>query len=111
MKYPVVKENHLFLKAYERGKGFVSEGMAVYVLRGRDRNNTLVGFTVSKNRGNAVVRNRLRRRMREAYRILYPFVKKGYIIVIVARQSCDKFSSTELCEQMHGLFRKAALFL
>ena len=110
MKYPVIKENHLFLKAYEKGKGYVSDGLAVYVLRGRNREETFVGFTVSKNRGNAVLRNRLRRRMREAYRILYPFVKKGYIVVIVARQSCCKFSSTELCEQLHGLFRKAALF-
>lgn len=110
MKYPVIKENHLFLKAYGKGTGYVSEGLAVYVLRGRNRNETFVGFTVSKNRGNAVLRNRLRRRMREAYRILYPFVKKGYIIVIVARQSCGKYTSTELCEQMHGLFRKAALF-
>lgn len=110
MKYPVIKENHLFLKAYEKGRGFVSDGMALYVLRGRDREKTLVGFTVSKNRGNAVLRNRLRRRMREAYRILYPFVKKGYVIVIVARQSCVSYSSTELCEQLHGLFRRAALF-
>ncbi len=110
MLYPVIKENHLFLKAYEKGKGYVSEGLAVYVIRSRNKEETFVGFTVSKNRGNAVVRNRLRRRMREAYRILYPFVKKGYIIVIVARQTCVNFSSTELCEQLHGLFRKAVLF-
>jgi len=109
-KFSVIKENHLFLKAYGKGKGYVSDAMAVYVLRGRDRQNTFVGFTVSKNRGNAVLRNRLRRRLREAYRILYPFVKKGYIIVIVARQACENYSSTELCEQMHALFRKAALF-
>lgn len=110
MNYPVIKENHLFSKAYERGKSFVSEGMALYVLRSRNRRETFVGFTVSKNRGNAVLRNRLRRRMREAYRILYPFVKKGYLIVIVARQQCERYSSTELCEQLHALFRKAALF-
>lgn len=109
-KFSVVKENHLFLKAYGKGKSFVSDGLAVYVLRGRDRSKSLVGFTVSKNRGNAVLRNSLRRKMREAYRILYPFVKDGYIIVIVARQACADFSSTELCEQMHALFRKAALF-
>lgn len=109
-KFSVIKENHLFLKAYGKGKGFVSDGLAVYVLQGRDKKRTLVGFTVSKNRGNAVLRNSIRRRMREAYRILYPFVKDGYVIVIVARSACEKYSSTELCEQMHGLFRKATLF-
>ena len=109
-KFSVIKENHLFLKAYGKGKGYVSDGLAVYVLHGRNKQRTFVGFTVSKNRGNAVLRNKIRRRMREAYRILYPFVKDGYIIVIVARQACSQYSSTELCEQMHGLFRKATLF-
>lgn len=109
-KFSVIKENHLFLKAYGKGKGFASDGLAVYVLRGRDKNKTFVGFTVSKNRGNAVLRNSIRRRIREAYRILYPFLKDGYIIVIVARSACEKYTSTELCEQMHGLFRKATLF-
>jgi len=109
-KFSVIKENHLFLKAYGKGRSFVSDGLAVYVLQGRGRGKSRVGFTVSKNRGNAVLRNSLRRRMREAYRILYPFLKDGYLIVIVARQACGNYSSTELCEQMHALFRKAALF-
>ena len=108
-KFSVIKENHLFLKAYGKGKGYVSDALAVYVLRGRDRKKTFVGFTVSKNRGNAVVRNKIRRRMREAYRILYPFISEGYIIVIVARSACSSYSSTELCEQMYALFRKATL--
>ncbi|MBR6593854.1 MAG: ribonuclease P protein component [Clostridia bacterium] len=111
MKFPVIKENHLFLKVYERGRGYVSDGLAVYVLRNRNKDVTAVGFTVSKNRGNAVLRNTVRRRMRDAYRILYPFIKKGYLIVIVARQSCINYNSTELCEQLHASFRKAALFL
>lgn len=109
-KFSVIKENHLFLKAYGKGRSFVSDGLAVYVLRSKGGNKSRVGFTVSKNRGNAVLRNSLRRKMREAYRILYPFVSDGYIIVIVARQACVNYSSTELCEQMHALFRKASLF-
>lgn len=111
MKFPVIKENHLFLKVYEKGRCQVSDGLAVYVLKNRNKDVTAVGFTVSKNRGNAVLRNTARRRMRDAYRVLYPFLKKGYLIVIVARQSCINYNSTELCEQLHGSFRKAALFL
>ncbi len=110
-KFPVIKENHLFLKIYGKGKVQVSDALAVYVLKNYDRTRTLVGFTVSKNRGNAVTRNRLRRRIREAYRILYPFVKKGYLIVIVARQACINYSSAELCEQLHASFRRANLLI
>ena len=109
-KFPVIKENHLFLKIYGKGKSHVSDALAVYVLKNYDKRSTLVGFTVSKNRGNAVTRNRIRRRIREAYRILYPFITKGYLIVIVARQSCINYSSAELCEQLHAILRKAALF-
>lgn len=108
-KIAVIKENHLFSKVYGKGKSFVSKALAVYVLKNYDRSKTLVGITVSKSRGNAVKRNLIRRRIREAYRALYPFVKKGYLIVIVARGSCEKFSSAVLCEQLHDILKKAAL--
>lgn len=101
----------MFLKVYGKGRCYLSDGLAVYVLKNRNRDETAVGFTVSKNRGNAVLRNTAKRRMRDAYRVLYPFLKKGYLIVIVARNPCINYNSTELCEQLHGSFRKAALFL
>lgn len=108
-KIAVIKENHLFSKVYGKGKCFVTKALAVYVLKNYNKSETLVGFTVSKSRGNAVKRNLIRRRIREAYRTLYPFVKKGYLIVIVARGSCERFSSTVLCDQLHDVLRRAAL--
>ena len=75
-KLQTLKENHLFAKAYARGKCFPSRTVVLYVLRSRGRPSpSRVGLTVSKNRGNAVVRNRTRRRLREALRPVYPLVK------------------------------------
>jgi len=105
-----IRENHLFQKVYGRGKSFVSPFLALHILRNYNRNETRVGFTVSKARGNAVTRNAVRRRMKEAYRAHHPFIKKGFLIVIVARQAAVGRSSTELGTQLNGLMKKAGLF-
>ena len=58
--------------------------MAVYCRRnGRGENR--VGYTVSTKLGHAVVRNRVRRRLREIYRLNSPALKSGWDIVVVAR--------------------------
>ena len=49
---------------------------------------TWVGYTVSTKLGHAVVRNRVRRRLREIYRLNAPALKTGYDIIIVARTRC-----------------------
>ena len=61
--------------------------MVVYCRRnGLDHNR--VGYTVSTKLGHAVVRNRVRRRLREIYRLNSSQLKTGWDIVIVARSRC-----------------------
>lgn len=61
--------------------------MVVYCRKNREKVNRL-GYTVSTKLGHAVVRNRVRRRLREIYRLNAPRLKSGYDIVIVARVRC-----------------------
>lgn len=61
--------------------------MVVYCRRNRLDVNRL-GYTVSTKLGHAVVRNRVRRRLREIYRLNAPKLKTGYDIIIVARTRC-----------------------
>ena len=56
------------------------------MLRSRQKTINQLGITVSVKLGTAVVRNRLRRRLREAYRLAEPRISTGYSIVIVARR-------------------------
>lgn len=86
-----LKENHLFSKAYTRGKCEVTKLCAVYVMRNFKRNpdgspmKTKLGITVNRKLGKACKRNRVKRLIREAYRENYSYIKNGYIIVIAAR--------------------------
>ena len=69
----------------------------------------MLGLTVSKKRGKAVVRNRVKRLLREAYRYHLPNLKNGSLIVIVAKQpACDE-EFTLIRREMGELLGKATL--
>ena len=79
-----LKENHLFRRAYSKGKTAADSRLALYVRRNGQKTNRL-GFTVSTKVGRAVVRNRVRRRLREIYRLHENVMAPGCDVVIVAR--------------------------
>lgn len=85
MKYTIsLKSNRDFQRLYRRGKSAVSPCVAVYARANRLGRNRL-GITVSTKVGHAVVRNKVRRRLREAYRIHEEMFRQGMDIVVVAR--------------------------
>ena len=79
-----LKENHLFRRAYHRGKTAADSRLALYVRRNGQKTNRL-GLTVSTKVGRAVVRNRIRRRLREIYRLHEDALALGCDVVVVAR--------------------------
>ena len=79
-----VKENYEFRRMYAKGKSGVSSCLVVYC-RPNKRDNNRLGVTVSAKLGHAVVRNRIRRRLREIYRLSQPKMKQGFDIILVAR--------------------------
>ena len=82
-----LKKNYEFRRLYHKGKTAVTPYLVVYSMKtGRGANR--VGYTVSTKLGHAVVRNRVRRRLREIYRLNAPALKTGYDIIIVARTRC-----------------------
>ena len=79
-----LKLNNDFRRVYARGKHAVSSRVVVYCRKNRLSRNR-VGFTVSKKLGNAVTRNRVRRRLREIVRLNAGQMKQGYDLILVAR--------------------------
>ncbi|MDR0863122.1 MAG: ribonuclease P protein component [Oscillospiraceae bacterium] len=85
MKFSVsLKKNHEFRRLYNKGKS-AAGGSCVIYCRKNGRGENRLGLTVSTKLGGAVRRNRIRRRLRETYRLNEDKLRRGYDVVIVAR--------------------------
>ena len=79
-----MKENSLFRRLYARGKSAANSYLVIYCRKNGGTENR-IGYTVSKKLGHAVVRNRVRRRLREIYRLHETEFLPGRDLVVVAR--------------------------
>ncbi len=78
-----LKYNHIFQRLY-RTPG-QANGLLVLYARANRTGKNRVGITTGKKLGGAVERNRIRRRLREVYRLNEERFRPGYDIVVVAR--------------------------
>ena len=79
-----LKFNHVFRRLYAKGNSCANRYLVVYCRRNGTQKNR-VGLTVGAKLGHAVERNRLRRRLREIYRLNEQQFQRGWDIVVVAR--------------------------
>ena len=79
-----VKENYVFRRIYRKGQSSVQSALVGYCQKNR-QGKTRLGVTVSTKLGKAVVRNRVRRRIREIFRLSQGKMKQGYDCIVVAR--------------------------
>ena len=102
--YRLTRRND-FRRVYARGKSAANYSMVLYVAP--SRNQTMrIGFSVSKKIGKAVVRNRVKRLMREsAFHLLDSFdEKKDY--VFIARNGIKEKNLIEIEKQMSSLLKR-----
>ena len=90
-----LKFNHVFRRLYNRGESCANRYLVVYCRRNGTKRNR-VGLTVGAKLGHAVQRNRLRRRLREIYRLHETQFARGYDIVVVARSAAMQASYRQL---------------
>lgn len=121
MKNTAIKENHLYVKAYRRGDRYVGKYVSVYVLRDlaakrlrkeNPQKETLnrLGLAVTKKIGGAVQRNRAKRIIRAAYDGLKGDLRRGYLIVISARETINGQKSTDVEQDLCSAFGKLSMF-
>ncbi len=70
---------------------------------------TRVGFSTSRRLGGAVVRNRVRRRLRAIVRQLAPRLAPGWDVVIQARPGSTQASYRELCAAAERLLQRGGI--
>ena len=123
MKFRAICENHLYSKAYSKGKRAVTSALAVYILpdyaakklakaHPQKRVTNRIGLTTSTKLGGAVVRSRARRILREGLRTLDAErpLKTGFLIVIAARSAATKLKSTDIKRELEYAFSKLGMF-
>lgn len=107
-KPETLKKTYQFNRAYKRGRFAVTRQLVAYVCK-NGLDHCRVGITVKKNIGKSVVRNRLRRLVKESYRNLYPRLKQGFDIVFVIRTAEGDIKYRDIEAAMEYLFRKLKL--
>ena len=102
-----LKLNHIFRRLY--GTPGQANGFLVLYARKNRLHQNRVGITVSKKLGGAVVRNRVRRRLREVYRLNESRFLPGYDIVVVARTRAIHGDFADLCSAYLSAAEKAGI--
>lgn len=103
-----LKLNRDFRRLYSKGKSFVSGYTVVYASENRYDVSRL-GLTVSKSIGKAVKRNRLKRLMRESYRLMEDRINSGFDIIIVARNRALGKTQQQIQKDIEYAMRKLEL--
>ncbi len=107
-RYAVIKSNRDFSALFKKGESVVCYAFVCYMKPRRAGKNRL-GIVTSKKVGNAVKRNRSRRIIREAFRLIDPIMKektdRRYDFVFVARTRTPSLKT----QQILGLMKKNIL--
>jgi ribonuclease P protein component len=116
-----LKKNRDFQFTYRMGKSVGSRLCTLIYVRDRRKprpsrreeplcaNTVRVGFSVSKKLGNSVIRNRAKRRLREAFSPLLPLVKPGHNLIVIARTAVLDEPFLDLRHGLRSLLKKADL--
>jgi ribonuclease P protein component len=83
-----LRKNSDFQAVYKSGKSYANKYLVIYTSKnGTDRNR--LGISVSKKVGNSVVRHRIKRLVKESYRLHEQMFNSGLDIAVIARQGSD----------------------
>ncbi len=86
-----LKKNDDFQNVYKSGKSYGNKYLVIYTLK-NDTDRNRLGISVSKKVGNSIVRHRVKRLIKESYRLHENMFNSGLDIVVIARKesnACD----------------------
>lgn len=79
------------------------------VYQSNRRNHSRIGFAAGRSIGNAILRNRAKRRMRATMKMIVPKLKIGWDIVLIARKPLLDANFKDIMSSVHSILLKSQL--
>lgn len=103
-----IKKNSQFRFIYSRGKSYSNDKLVLYIFRNK-KNINRIGLSVSKKVGKSVVRNRIKRLIKESYRLNKDMYRSGYDLIFIARNKSKDAKFTDIEKSVIYLMKKGGL--
>ena len=104
----ILKMKKDFQAVYSHGKSYANRFLVLYVFRSNGFQGK-VGFAAGKKLGNAVKRNRVKRLLRESYRMNQGAIKEGVSLLFVGRKAAVDAGCQDLEKAFLALAKKAGI--
>lgn len=102
-----LKKNKDFQVVFDKGKSFANRQFVIYVLKQPGQSYTRLGLSVSKKMGNAVMRNHIKRYVKEIFRELSDKLELGNDYIVISRLPVRTMSYQEMQGSLIHVLKKA----
>ncbi len=103
-----LRKNMEFKKVYKSGKNYWNRNLILFIKKNGDK-NTRIGISITKKIGNAVVRNKLKRRIKSINEDYITSIKSGYDIVIIPKKNAVELTFKDLESAVKHIYKISGL--
>ncbi|WP_124728590.1 ribonuclease P protein component [Staphylospora marina] len=105
-----LKRRNDFRRVFQSGESSANRQFVVVVLSRKGDGPPRIGVSVSRKVGKAVVRNRIRRLVKEVTRHWIPELKPGIDFVVIARTGAASMDYQQVKSSLRHVYRRAGIF-
>ncbi|UOQ44741.1 ribonuclease P protein component [Halobacillus salinarum] len=104
-----IKKNKEFQEVFQHGQSFANRQLVLYYRQKKDQPHFRFGLSVSKRIGTAVVRNQVKRYLRQAFLELEGQILQDYDFVIIARNPASRMDFQEIKKSLTHVLSRSRL--
>lgn len=106
-KEKILKKSQEYTNIIQKGKNIKNKYFKIFYL---PNNTTLYGITIPKKVGNAVIRNKLKRQIKNIIMENELYIQKNYNYVIIIKETALDLTYQELSSELINTFKKVGKY-